>query len=106
MIDNKKIEEAARYYCNNRYPASQDAPFIAEGFRLGAKWTVNELLKDLWHPAKEAPDLYEWIIAEWYDSDEKEYKYETDFDTPSVNWKDYVKRNNITKWCYIKDIKD
>ena len=31
MIDDKKIEEAARYYCNNRYPASQDAPFIAEG---------------------------------------------------------------------------
>ena len=23
MIDDKKIEEAARYYCNNRYPASQ-----------------------------------------------------------------------------------
>ena len=35
MIDDKKIEEAARYYCNNRYPASQDAPFIAEGFRHG-----------------------------------------------------------------------
>ena len=32
MIDDKKIEEEARYYCNNRYPASQDAPFIEEGF--------------------------------------------------------------------------
>ena len=31
MIDNKKIDEAARYYCNNRYSASLDAPFIAEG---------------------------------------------------------------------------
>ena len=31
MINDKKIEESARYYCNNRYPASQDAPFIAEG---------------------------------------------------------------------------
>lgn len=41
-----------------------------------------------WHSAKESPDLYEWIVAEWYDGDE------------------YVKRNNITKWCYIKDIKD
>ena len=59
-----------------------------------------------WHYAKEAPNLYEWIVAEWYDSDEKEYKYETDFGTPSVNWDEYVKRNNITKWCYIKDIKD
>ena len=37
MIDDKKIEEAARYYCNNRYPASQDAPFIAEWFILPTK---------------------------------------------------------------------
>ena len=41
MIDDKKIEEEARYYCNNRYPASQDAPFIAEGFRQGAKWAIQ-----------------------------------------------------------------
>lgn len=59
-----------------------------------------------WHSAKESPDLYEWIVAEWYDGDEKEYKYETDFCTPSANWDEYVKRNNITKWCCIKDIKD
>ena len=59
-----------------------------------------------WHSAKESPDLYEWIVTEWYDGDEKEYKYETDFGTPSANWAEYVKRNNITKWCYIKDIKD
>ena len=49
-----------------------------------------------WYSTKEAPDLYEWIVAEWYDSDEKEYKYETDFGTPSANWDEYVKRNNIT----------
>ena len=60
MIDNKKIEEAARYYCDNRYPASQDAPFIAEGFRHGAKWMREEFLKDLLHPAKEtACDTYQ-----------------------------------------------
>ena len=51
-----------------------------------------------WHSAKEAPDIYEWIVVEWYDGDEKEYKYETDFGTPSANWAEYVKRNNITKW--------
>lgn len=55
MIDDKEIEEAARNYCNNRYPASQDAPFIAEGFRHGAKWAIDEFLKDLVHPASEVP---------------------------------------------------
>ena len=59
-----------------------------------------------WYSAKEAPDLYEWIVAEWYDGNEKEYKYETDYLYSFIYWKDYVKRNNITKWCYIKDIKD
>ena len=37
MIDDKKIEEAAIHYGNNRYPASQDAPFIAEWFILPTK---------------------------------------------------------------------
>ena len=50
-----------------------------------------------WYSVKEAPDLYEWIVTEWYDGDEKEYKYETDFGTPSENWDEYVKINNITK---------
>lgn len=59
-----------------------------------------------WHSAKEAPYLYEWIVVEGYDEDAKEYKYLTNFDTPSANWEDYVRNNNITKWCYIKDIKD
>ena len=49
---------------------------------------------------------YGWVYLLKEDSDEKEYKYETDFGTPSANWDEYVKRNNITKWCYIKDIKD
>lgn len=57
MIDDKKIEKAARYYCNNRYPASQDAPFIAEGFRHGAKWAIDEFLKGLWHPYSEKPNI-------------------------------------------------
>lgn len=59
MID-KKIEEAARYYCNNKYPASQDAPFIAEWFRHGAKWAINKFLKDLWHPANEIPKEFNY----------------------------------------------
>ena len=64
MIDDKKIEEAARYYCNNRYPASQDGPFIAEGFRIGAKWCINEFIKDLWHAIDENPKKYHKCLVE------------------------------------------
>ena len=64
MIDDKKIEEAARYYCHSRYPASQDVPFIAEGFRQGAKWMQEEFLKDLWHPASEEPRQKAMLLIE------------------------------------------
>ena len=56
--------------------------------------------------AKEAPNYEEWILTEWYDGDDGGLKYETDYLYSFIYWKDYVKRNNITKWCYIKDIKD
>lgn len=59
-----------------------------------------------WYSAKEAPNNEEWILTEWYDGDDGCLKYEADYLYSFVYWKDYVKRNNITKWCYIKDIKD
>ena len=45
MITENDINNAAKDYCNTRYPASQDAPFIAEGFRQGAAWAVKRFPK-------------------------------------------------------------
>lgn len=101
MIDNKKIEEAARYYCNNRYPASQDAPFIAEGFRHGAKWMQEEFLKDLWHDVDEMPKRAKAFIFECGDNS-MNYHVGKMF-----NPNDY-KRNaeiwHMNRWCYLEDI--
>ena len=100
MIDDKKIEEAARYYCNNRYPASQDDPFIGEGFRLGAKWGINELLKDLFHPASEVPEIGRVIIIENHYPDGR-------IEFPSRMRKS-TSHNPIDgetqKWLYIDDL--
>ena len=98
MIDDKKIEEAARYYCNNRYPASQDAPFIAEGFRLGAKWAVNELLKDLWHPAIEEPEKNHFILFKTADN-----SFETEY-IGKNDWATIVRCFKVVKWFYIDDL--
>lgn len=46
MITENDINNAAKDYCNKRYPASQDAPFIAEGFRKGAAWAINQVPKN------------------------------------------------------------
>ena len=53
MIDNNKIKSAAQGYCDATYGTLNTNPFIAEAFRKGAKWAINELSKDLVHPASE-----------------------------------------------------
>lgn len=98
MIDDKKIEEAARYYCNNRYPASQDAPFIAEGFRHGAKWMREEFLKDLWHPASECDNnnLDDRVLLLAEDT-QKNMSMVTGYDVKTS-------KPFYTKFLYLKDL--
>ena len=106
MIDDKKIEEAARYYCNNRYPASQDAPFIAEGFRHGAKWAISEFLKDLWHiDNSEKPRKFAEVLAEAKITESiKTYISFKRNDALFKNWDAYSSGANITRWLYIDDL--
>lgn len=105
MIDDKKIEEAARYYCNNRYPASQDAPFIAEGFRHGAKWATNEFLKNLWHPASEEPRKDVSIIVETHnDKNMFYYAWNRWQDNFYPSWTDAVLCSRVSRWLYVDDL--
>ena len=103
MIDEKKIEEAARNYCNNRYPASQDAPFIAEGFRHGAKWAINESLKGLWHNSEEEP--YSNLSPILLDGRDREGRQivKTSF-FRSGYWNKTVEYYGIIRWLYIDDL--
>ena len=47
MIDEKKIKSAAQGYCDATYGTLDDHPFIAEAFRQGANWAIQEMSKDL-----------------------------------------------------------
>ena len=108
MIDDKEIEEAARYYCNNRYPASQDAPFIAEGFRHGAKWAIQEFLKDLWHPAEEEPKKNRLVLTDTRSIMDKDHVCWTTVKLTENgyirNWSNYAKVTKITRWLYLDDL--
>ena len=107
MINDKKIEEAARYYCNNRYPASQDAPFIAEWFRLGAKWIQEEFLKDLWHPASEEPKENFDLV---YINNIKEFREISSYNSDRFDdlfgkgWEAACRMFGIYKWAYKDDL--
>lgn len=86
VFDDKKIEEAARgaadLYEQDLPMMSYDEDtevdgqhhfcqeFGAELFKDGAKWAINEFLKNLWHPNAEEPDKSKSdIITLGFDND-------------------------------------
>lgn len=104
MVNDKKIEETARYYCNSRYPASQDVPFIAEGFRQGAKWMQEEFLKDLWHPASEEPREKAMLLIEVSLPKPTLKKfYYTDV-LIKEDWEIKCSTMCISRWLYVDDL--
>ena len=103
MIDNNKIKSAAQGYCDATYGTLNTNPFIAESFRKGAKWAINEFLKDLWHPNTEEPEENRNIFIEHKCGDLLYHteKYDCYYDNP---WDSKVRILNITRWLYIDDL--
>ena len=120
MIENKKIEEAARG-ASDLY--EQDLPmmsydedtdvdgqhhfcqeFGAELFKDGAKWAINEFLKDLWHPVSEEPEENKKLLVQ-YTNYIVEDDYEIDMNSPHIPWGYIVTTYNFKKWCDIEDLR-
>lgn len=115
MIDDKKIEEAARETADLY---EQDLPimsynedtevdgqhhfcqeFGAKLFEDGANWAINEFLKSLWHDAEEEPKK------------KRVFLYKTIFEGYGINqiidgneWKYIIKYQRATQWLYIDDL--
>lgn len=116
MIDDKKIGEGARDYINkNGYFVKYDEDpcvDIEVAYKDGAKWAINEFLKDLWHPASVEPDVrHKTIICLYKDGDICQdydaYDEATEGDKlgrDEFNWDYYAEDNEIKKWCYNTDL--
>lgn len=120
MIDEKKIEEAARGAADLY---EQDLPimsynedtevdgqhhfcqeFGAELFKDGARWAINEFLKDLWHPNTEEPDKSKSdIITLGFDNDAY-LQFKESILWNKESWRHSISRCQITKWAYLSDI--
>lgn len=101
MIDDKKIEAAARRYSEVTDCDKQEALLIEEGFIEGANWAINEFLKNLWHPASEEPEGYdEWILLHYNVCNYYSLSQVLDF----KSWKEFVERAPIGNWLYIDDL--
>ena len=77
--------------------------FGAELFKDGAKWAINEFLKDLWHPVSEEPEENKKLLVQ-YTNYMVEDDYEIDMNIPLVSWRYLVTTYNFKKWCYIEDL--
>ena len=107
MIDEKKIEAAARRYSEVTDCDKQEALLIEEGFREGANWAINEFLKDLWHPVWKEPDDDRYILWEEKYSGVKSTMFynATEYNTfYDESWDSKVASLNITRWLYIDDL--
>lgn len=130
MIDDKKIEEAAKgaadlyeqdlpimsYYGDTEVDGQHHfcQEFGAELFKDGVQWAIQEFLKDLWHPASEEPDVRHKTIICLYDDgnisqDNEVYDVATEYDRHSLrmgefDWDYYARLEKIKKWCYSDDL--
>ena len=115
MIDGKKIEAAKEEIYEDRFLLNgEEVVFdndekeemfykedIKEAIGLGAKWAINEFLKNLWHQKDEEPEGYDELILLHY----------SEFNCYSLSqvkyfksWKEFVERAPIENWLYIDDL--
>ena len=113
MIDDKKIEAAARRYSEVTDCDKEEALLIEEGFKEGAHWAINEFLKDLVHPASEVPRNHSGKILAFskVKSNIKLYDMnamlnETACDTYQEMWEIRVRTYTFTDWVFVEELLD
>lgn len=107
MIDDNKIEEAKKsFIADKKILGVMAMNDLACGFKEGAKWAINEFLKNLLHPASEEPKPNDSYILYEYKSDEGKFsfRFHTEIICEYVNWEAFVSAENITRWLYIDDL--
>lgn len=114
MIDKYKREKAARQISEKVVDAkgfdNSKPTHIAfleghiDGFNAGAKWAINEFLKDLWHPNTEEPDKSKSdIITLGFDNDAY-LQFKESILWKEESWRHSISRCQIIKWAYLSDI--
>lgn len=104
MIDDKKIEEAAKSLRKD-FDDDVTQGFLVEfGFEKGAKWAVNEFINELWHDAKEEPDKSKSDIITLGFGDDAYLHFKESVLWNKESWRHSISRCQITKWAYLSDI--
>ena len=125
MIDGKKIENTAKVYMIGEFYDKDEAewnyPITNEekrnqciiDFKAGAKWAINELLKELFHPAREVPRNDNGNVLAF----SKEFGYrklynmnamldETTCNTYQDMWENEVYKYRLSHWIFVDELFD
>lgn len=102
MIDDKKIEDAAKQHSEESYISDYFQACYKDAFMECAKWAICEFLNDLWHPASEKPLLRNGKCLVVYNSGKIDifkisfvYEMISNYGKDGMGWK---------CWCYISDL--
>lgn len=130
MIDDNKIEEAANLHrfelIASMHGSTLGTPMqcfeevvdaetdlIENSFITGAKWAINEFLKDVCHPASEVPrnDNGKILAFSKVNSNIKLYDMnamlnETACDTYQEMWEIIVRAYTFTDWVFVEELLD
>lgn len=100
MIDDKKIEKAIEDYVRHSSVEDEYPGTEGEAFKAGAKWSINEFLKDLLHPADEEPNKGKFILMEMRNGD----IYAPYWVNDEYSWERICTMFTTTRWLYIDDL--
>lgn len=112
MIDDKKIEAAANKHIETEYARYNSGEVEEEmiclrgkdSFKADAKWAINELMKNLWHPNTKEPDKSKSdIITLGFDNDAY-LQFKESILWNEESWRHSISRCQIIKWAYLSDI--
>ena len=115
MIGDKEIDIAARAKVLSKH-VNETAYFqlrSIEDFKAGAKWAINEFLKDLLHPASEVPRNDNGKVLAFsreigyrklYDMNAMLDK--TTCDTYQEMWEKEVKAYHLSDWIFVDELFD
>lgn len=127
MIDEKKIEAAKEEIYEDRFFLNgEDIVFnndekeemfykedIKEAIGLGAKWAINEFIKELFHPASEVPRNDNGKVLAFskeighrklYDMNDELDK--TTCDTYQQMWEEQVNIFKLSDWIFVDELFD
>ena len=121
MIDDKKIEAAANKHIETEYARYNSGEVEEEmiclrgkdSFKEGAKWGINELLKDMFHPASEVPrnDNGKVLAFSKEFGNRKLYDMNDELDKTTCNtyqemWEEQVNIFHLSDWIFIDELFD